>query len=66
MIIIYIYSKFNDDKARYFYLYKLIVDADFYSQIQHSFQTAVIEFYIQNGKNYSLIIKHFQLDSRTL
>lgn len=30
------------------------------------FKQQVIEFYIQNGKNYSLIHKHFQLDSRTL
>lgn len=30
------------------------------------FKQQVIEFYIQNGKNYSLIRKHFQLDSRTL
>ena len=30
------------------------------------FKQQVIEFYLQNGKNRSLIRKHFQLTSRTL
>lgn len=54
-------------KARYFYLYKLIVRCRFFIVKYNTlFKQQVIEFYIQNGKNYSLISKHFQLDSRTL
>lgn len=54
-------------KARYFYLYKLIVRCRFFiAKYNTLFKQQVIEFYIQNGKNYSLIRKHFQLDSRTL
>ncbi|TMQ37383.1 hypothetical protein AO053_02450 [Haemophilus influenzae biotype aegyptius] len=54
-------------KARYFYLYKLIVRCRFFiAKYNTLFKQQVIEFYIQNGKNYSLISKHFQLDSRTL
>ncbi len=38
----------------------------FYDQIQHSFKQQVIEFDLQNGKDRSRTLRHFQLAEITL
>ena len=63
MIIIYIYSKFNDDKSKiFFYLYKLIVRCRFFiAKYNTLFKQQVIEFYIQNGKIIHSSVNIFNL-----